>query len=56
MLYQQQNDTLLYNVDAEIKQLWKEFCQYDSLYANSRERRVRIDEYLRGTYWYYYFQ
>lgn len=59
VLYRQQHhrhDTLAYHADVATEQLWREFAHYDSLYANSRERRVRVEDHLRGTYWYYYYQ
>lgn len=58
VLYQQEQlrgDTLFIYKDSLMLQRWHDFQQYDSIYPDRRERKIRTEEEFRGTYWYYYF-
>ena len=56
ILYQAQRDTSFIYSDSLLTPRWQLFQQLDSLYPRASERRVRTDDSLRVTYWYYYYQ
>lgn len=56
ILYRAQRDTSFIYSDSLLTPRWQQFQQLDSLYPRASERRVRTDDSLRVTYWYYYYQ
>lgn len=56
ILYRAQRDTSFIYSDSLLTPRWQQFQQLDSLYPRASERRVRTDDSLRTTYWYYYYQ
>lgn len=56
ILYRAQRDTSFIYSDSLLTPRWQQFQQLDSLYPRASERRVRTDDSLRITYWYYYYQ
>lgn len=56
VLYRAQCDTSFMYSDASTENRWYQYMQLDSLYPRYTERRVRTDDSLRATYWYYYHQ
>lgn len=56
VLYRERIDTSFVYDDSVMTARWHSYCRYDSLYPLKSERRIRLEEEFRNTYWYYYYQ
>ena len=47
------NPTVIYH-NAVMDEDWDNLQELEALYADPSERKGRVEEQYRGTYWYYY--